>query len=245
MSEANTRENIVLDAPASNPLIQVKGLRKVYQVPGGEVVALDGIDLNIERGSIYGIIGMSGAGKSTLIRCLNKLDTPTDGQILIDGRNILSMNGKQLMAMRRKVSMIFQSFNLLMQKTVAQNVRYPLDLAGTPRARANERVKELLTLVELDSKADAYPIQLSGGQRQRVAIARALSAKAPLIMADEPTANLDSKNGDQILQLMKKLNKELNTTFVFSTHDQKIVSMSDHVIHIKDGVITGQDYANK
>ena len=146
LSEANTEENIVMDAPKAAPLIEVKGLRKVYQVPGGEVVALDGIDLSIEKGSIYGIIGMSGAGKSTLIRCLNRLDTPTDGQILIDGQNILTMSGKQLMAMRRKVSMIFQSFNLLMQKTVAQNVRYPLDLAGVPKAKANVRVKELLKL---------------------------------------------------------------------------------------------------
>ena len=135
---------------SESPLIEVRGLRKVYQVPGGEVVALDGIDLSIERGQIYGIIGMSGAGKSTLIRCLNRLDTPTEGQILIDGQNILAMNEKQLMAMRRKVSMIFQSFNLLMQKTVARNVRYPLELAGVPKA--NERVKELLKLVELESK---------------------------------------------------------------------------------------------
>ena len=130
----------------TSPLIEVRGLRKVYAVPGGEVVALDGIDLSIQRGQIYGIIGMSGAGKSTLIRCLNRLDTPTDGEILIDGQNILAMNSKQLMAMRRKVSMIFQSFNLLMQKTVARNVRYPLDIAGVPREKSKYRFKEIIKL---------------------------------------------------------------------------------------------------
>ena len=155
---------------SSSPLIEVRDLRKVYPVPGGEVVALDKINLSIDRGQIYGIIGMSGAGKSTLIRCMNRLDTPTEGQILLDGQDILAMNGKQLMQMRRKVSMIFQQFNLLMQKTVARNVRYPLEIAGVPKAKANERVKELLKIVELEGKADAYPIQLSGGQRQRVAI---------------------------------------------------------------------------
>ena len=120
---------------SSSPLIEVRDLRKVYPVPGGEVVALDGINLSIDKGQIYGIIGMSGAGKSTLIRCMNRLDTPTEGQILIDGQNILAMNGRQLMQMRRKVSMIFQQFNLLMQKTVARNVRYPMEIAGVPRKR--------------------------------------------------------------------------------------------------------------
>ena len=145
-------------------LIEVKNLKKVYQVPGGEVVALDGIDLQIERGQIYGIIGMSGAGKSTLIRCMNRLDTPTEGQILFEGRNILAMSEKELMATRRKVSMIFQQFNLLMQKTVARNVRYPLEIAGVDKKQANERVMELLRIVQLEDKANAYPIQLSGGQ---------------------------------------------------------------------------------
>ena len=136
LSEENVAPVLEAAAPET-PLIEVKNLRKVYQVPGGEVVALDGIDLTINRGQIYGIIGMSGAGKSTLIRCLNRLDTPTDGQILSDGQNSLAMNNKQLMQMRRKVSMIFQSFNLLMQKTVARNVRYPLEIAGVPKAKAN------------------------------------------------------------------------------------------------------------
>ncbi len=238
LSEANTQEiqEIFEAEPAPQaPLIQVKGLRKVYQVPGGEVVALDGIDLNIERGSIYGIIGMSGAGKSTLIRCLNRLDSPTDGEILIDGQNILAMNGKQLMAMRRKVSMIFQSFNLLMQKTVARNVRYPLEIAGVPKAKANARVKELLKLVELEGKADAYPIQLSGGQRQRVAIARALASDPEVLLCDEATSALDPMTTQSILALLQDINQRLGITVVLITHEMAVIRQICNRVAILDG----------
>ena len=154
------------------PQIELRGLSKVYQIPGGEVQALNNINLAIEQGDIYGIIGMSGAGKSTLIRCLNRLDTPTDGQVLIDGQNILAMSKKQLLQTRRRMAMIFQQFNLLMQKNVARNVRYPLEIAGAPKKQANERVMELLKIVGLEEKANAYPAQLSGGQKQRIAIDR-------------------------------------------------------------------------
>ena len=220
---------------SETPLIKVRGLRKVYQVPGGEVVALDGIDLTIERGQIYGIIGMSGAGKSTLIRCLNRLDTPTDGQILIDGQNILTMNEKQLMAMRRKVSMIFQSFNLLMQKTVARNVRYPLEIAGVPKAKANARVKELLKLVELEEKADAYPIQLSGGQRQRVAIARALASDPEVLLCDEATSALDPMTTQSILSLLQDINQRLGITVVLITHEMAVIRQICDRVAILDG----------
>ena len=175
----------------AQPLIELRDLKKVYPVPGGEVVALGGVSLKIEKGEIYGIIGMSGAGKSTLIRCINRLDTPTDGQILIDGENILALKGKELIRMRRRVSMIFQQFNLLMQKTVARNVRYPLEIAGVPKAQANQRVMELLKIVGLEDKADAYPAQLSGGQKQRVAIARALASDPEVLLCDEATSALD------------------------------------------------------
>ena len=147
----------------SAPQIEIRGLCKVYPIPGGEVHALTNINLTIQKGDIYGIIGMSGAGKSTLIRCLNRLDSPTDGQILIDGENILAMNKKQLRATRRRMAMIFQQFNLLMQKSVARNVRYPLEIAGVPKKQANERVMELLRIVGLEDKANAFPAQLSGG----------------------------------------------------------------------------------
>ena len=152
-------------AERNQPQIEIIGLKKVFNVPGsGELVALDGIDLTIAKGEIYGIIGLSGAGKSTLIRCVNRLETPTDGKILVDGADVLTMNQRQLNAMRRKVAMIFQQFNLQMQKTVGRNVRYPLEIAGVPKAKANARVKELLSIVGLEAKEDAYPAQLSGGQ---------------------------------------------------------------------------------
>ena len=167
------------------PQIELRGLSKVYQIPGGEVQALNNINLAIEQGDIYGIIGMSGAGKSTLIRCLNRLDTPTDGQVLIDGQNILAMSKKQLLQTRRRMAMIFQQFNLLMQKSVARNVRYPLEIAGAPKKQANERVMELLKIVGLEEKANAYPAQLSGGQKQRVALARARARNPEMLLCDE------------------------------------------------------------
>ena len=219
----------------SQALIEIQGLRKVYQVPGGEVVALDGIDLSIPRGQIYGIIGMSGAGKSTLIRCLNRLDTPTEGRILIEGQNILTMNSKQLMSMRRKMSMIFQQFNLLMQKTVARNVRYPLEIARVPKAKANERVRELLKLVELEEKADAYPIQLSGGQRQRVAIARALASDPEVLLCDEATSALDPMTTQSILALLQDINKRLGITVVLITHEMAVIRQICDRVAILDG----------
>ena len=216
-------------------LIQVKNLRKVYQVPGGEVVALDGINLSIEKGQIYGIIGMSGAGKSTLIRCMNKLDVPTDGEILINGQNVLTMNGKQLIQMRRKVSMIFQQFNLLMQKTVARNVRYPLEIAGVPTAKANKRVMELLEIVGLESKADAYPAQLSGGQKQRVAIARALASDPEVLLCDEATSALDPMTTQSILTLLQDINKRLGITVVLITHEMAVIRQICTRVAILDG----------
>jgi D-methionine transport system ATP-binding protein len=235
LSETKTQEILEAGSAPQTPLIQVKGLRKVYAVPGGEVVALDGIDLNIGKGSIYGIIGMSGAGKSTLIRCLNRLDSPTDGEILIDGQNILTMNGKQLMAMRRKVSMIFQSFNLLMQKTVARNVRYPLEIAGVDRQKANARVKELLGIVQLEDKADAYPIQLSGGQRQRVAIARALASDPEVLLCDEATSALDPMTTQSILSLLQDINRRLGITIVLITHEMAVIRQVCTRVAILDG----------
>ena len=219
----------------STTLIEIKNLRKVYQVPGGDVVALDGINLSIDRGEIYGIIGMSGAGKSTLIRCMNRLDTPTEGQILIDGQNILTMNEKQLMATRRKVSMIFQQFNLLMQKTVSRNVRYPLEIAGVDRQKANARVKELLEIVQLSDKADAYPIQLSGGQRQRVAIARALASNPEVLLCDEATSALDPMTTQSILALLQKINRELGITVVLITHEMAVIRQICSRVAILDG----------
>ena len=221
--------------PAGVPQIELKNLRKVYPVPGGEVVALDGINLKIEKGQIYGIIGMSGAGKSTLIRCVNRLDNPTDGEILINGSNVLTMNGSALLRMRRKVCMIFQQFNLLMQKTVGANVRYPMDIAGVNREKANARVKELLAIVGLESKINAYPAQLSGGQKQRVAIARALASDPEILLCDEATSALDPMTTQSILELLQDINKRLGITVVVITHEMAVIRQICNRVAILDG----------
>ena len=217
------------------PQIELRGLSKVYQIPGGEVQALNNINLTIEQGDIYGIIGMSGAGKSTLIRCLNRLDTPTDGQVLIDGQNILAMSKKQLLQTRRRMAMIFQQFNLLMQKSVARNVRYPLEIAGAPKKQANERVMELLKIVGLEEKANASPAQLSGGQKQRVAIARALASNPEMLLCDEATSALDPMTTQSILELLKKINAELGITVVLITHEMAVIRQICNKVAILDG----------
>ncbi|MEG0743012.1 MAG: ATP-binding cassette domain-containing protein [Clostridia bacterium] len=223
------------------PQIAIRGLSKVYQIPGGEVVALNNINLNIEKRDIYGIIGMSGAGKSTLIRCLNRLDTPTDGQILIDGKNILAMNRQELLKTRRRMAMIFQQFNLLMQKTVARNVRYPMEIAGIPKKQANKRVVELLKIVGLEDKTEAFPSQLSGGQKQRVAIARALASNPEMLLCDEATSALDPMTTQSILTLLKQINKELGITVVLITHEMAVIrQICNKVAILENGLLAEQ-----
>ena len=215
-------------------LIELQDVRKVYPVQGGEVVALNDINLKIRRGEIYGIIGLSGAGKSTLIRCVNRLDTPTE----IDGQNVLEMNKRDLRKMRRKVSMIFQQFNLLMQQTVEKNIRYPMEIAGVSRARINARVKELLKIVGLEDKAKVYPVQLSGGQRQRVAIARALASDPEVLLCDEATSALDPMTTQSILKLLQDINRELGITMVVITHEMAVIrQICTHVAILDGGVI--------
>ena len=223
------------------PQIEIRGLSKVYPIPGGEVHALTNINLSIEKGDIYGIIGMSGAGKSTLIRCLNRLDAPTDGQILIDGQNILAMDKKQLRATRRRMAMIFQQFNLLMQKNVARNVRYPLEIAGVPKKQANERVMELLRIVGLEDKANAFPAQLSGGQKQRVAIARALASDPEMLLCDEATSALDPMTTQSILALLQKINQELGITVVLITHEMAVIRQICNKVAMLDGGILAEE----
>ena len=222
------------------PQIEIRGLSKIYPIPGGEVHALTNINLTIEKGDIYGIIGMSGAGKSTLIRCLNRLDTPTDGQILIDGENILAMDKKQLRATRRRMAMIFQQFNLLMQKSVARNVRYPLEIAGVPKKQANDRVMELLRIVGLEDKANAFPAQLSGGQKQRVAIARALAMDPQIMLFDEPTSALDPEMVGEVLKVMGDLAAE-GMTMVLVTHEMAFArDVAQRVLFMDGGNILEQ-----
>ncbi len=229
-----SEERLAPDA-APQPQIRIAGLRKVYPIPGGEVVALDNINLEIEKGDIYGIIGMSGAGKSTLIRCLNRLDSPSDGQVFIDGENVLAMTPDKLRQMRRRMAMIFQQFNLLMQKTVARNVRYPLEIAGVPTKKADQRVLELLRLVGLEQKADAYPSQLSGGQKQRVAIARALASDPEMLLCDEATSALDPMTTQSILGLLQEINQKLGITVVLITHEMAVIRQICNKVAILDG----------
>ena len=223
------------------PQIELRGLSKVYQIPGGEVQALNNINLAIEQGDIYGIIGMSGAGKSTLIRCLNRLDTPTDGQVLIDGQNVLAMSKKQLLQTRRRMAMIFQQFNLLMQRTCLKNICFPMELAGVPKDKATARARELLELVGLPDKADAYPAQLSGGQKQRIAIARALATNPKVLLCDEATSALDPNTTHAILQLIQKINREMGITVVIITHQMSVVEdVCSHVAILDNGTVVEQ-----
>ncbi len=211
-------------------MIALKNLTKIYPSKTGETVALENVDLEIPDGSVFGVIGLSGAGKSTLVRCLNLLEKPTRGQVIIDGEDVTALSGKRLRALRRSVGMIFQSFNLLEQRTAAANVRFPLELGKIPREEAKRRVGELLSLVGLSEKADFYPSQLSGGQKQRVAIARALATEPKYLLCDEATSALDPATTESVLQLLKKINRELGVTIVVITHEMKVVeSVCTHV----------------
>lgn len=205
------------------PAIAIRSLSKTFFTKHGEFKALDGIDLNIEKGEIFGIIGMSGAGKSTLVRCINYLEKPTEGDVLINGNNLSLLNNKELRRARQSMGMIFQQFNLLMQKTVEKNVRFPLEIANVEREQAHARVKELLELVGLSDKAKSYPSQLSGGQKQRVAIARALATSPDVLLCDEATSALDPNTTRSILALLKDINQRMGITIVIITHEMSVI----------------------
>ena len=216
-------------------LIAVNGLSKVFQDAENRVIALNDINLQILEGQIYGIVGMSGAGKSTLIRCINRLDTPNQGQILYRGQDILTMDRKTLLKTRRKIGMIFQQFNLFMQRTVSRNIRYPMEIAGVPKKQADRRVRELLEIVGLEDKADAYPAQLSGGQRQRVGIARALASNPDVLLCDEATSALDPMTTQAILSLLQDINRRLGITILLITHEMAVIRQICHRVAILDG----------
>ena len=205
-------------------MIDLTGVSKVYPVKnGGQVVALDGVNLHVERGSIHGIVGRSGAGKSTLIRCLTALEKPTDGHIVVDGRDLSTLTGADLRAARRRIGMVFQAANLLDARTAAENIGYPLKLAGVPKAKRNQRVDELLELVGLSRRGSSYPSQLSGGQRQRVGIARALADEPAVLLCDEPTSALDTESTAQILALLRRVRDVAGVTVVIITHEMAVV----------------------
>ena len=222
-------------------MIQVKNLSKTFQTREGTVEALRNIDLTVEAGDIYGIIGMSGAGKSTLVRCLNYLERPTAGTVIVQGRELGTLSDKELRKMCSSIGMIFQNFNLLMQRNVMDNVTFPLEIQGTGKEQARQKARTLLETVGLSEKAAAYPAQLSGGQRQRVAIARALACDPKILLCDEATSALDPQTTQQILQLLKKINQETGITIVIITHQMSVVrEICRNVAIVENGQIVEQ-----
>lgn len=220
-------------------MIQIEHLNKTYVSRQGEThIALTDINLTIEDGSVFGIIGQSGAGKSTLVRCLNLLERPTSGSIIINGRDITSLSEKELREFRSSVSMVFQNFSLLQQRTVLRNVVFPLELRHADKKEAEKRARELLELVGLADKCDKYPSQLSGGQQQRVAIARALVNNPSIMLCDEATSALDSMTTHSILKLLKDINEKMGVTIVLITHSLAVAELiCDNVVVIDEGKI--------
>lgn len=215
-------------------MIVVEGVSKTYA--DGQPAALDNVSLQIADGSIFGIVGRSGAGKSTLLRCLNLLERPTAGRILMDGQDLTQLSDKQLREQRQRIGMIFQGFNLLHSRNVADNVAVPLEIGKVPKAERAARVAELLALVGLSDKAQAFPSQLSGGQKQRVGIARALAARPAYLLSDEATSALDPETTDSILALLRDINRTLGVTIVLITHELEVVkAICDSAVSLADG----------
>lgn len=222
-------------------MYKLENLSKEFVEKDNTVVAVRDVNLHIEKGKIFGIIGFSGAGKSTLVRCLNLLETPTTGKVIFNGKNLLEIDQKELRKYRQKIGMIFQSFNLLAQRTVVDNVCYPLEVAGVKRKEARKKALELLEMVGIADKAKSYPAQLSGGQKQRVAIARALATDPDVLLCDEATSALDPITTTAILELLKKINQQLGVTIIIITHEMKVVQqICDNVAVMSEGCIVEQ-----
>ena len=234
MSESSLEPPGTREEQKSSTMIEIRNLSKYFSTENGDFVAINDINLSIEDGDIFGIIGMSGAGKSTLIRCINLLEKPSEGEIVIDGQDITTLEGKELLTLRRKIGMVFQRFNLLMQRTIRDNVAFPLEVAGVEKTQRLERVDELLEIVGLTSKARSYPVQLSGGQQQRVSIARALANHPSLLLCDEPTSALDSLTTNSILKLLKDINHKLGVTIIIITHEIAVVEKICNKVAIID-----------
>ena len=215
-------------------MIEIKNLSKTFKTADSSLDALKNVSLTINDGDIYGIIGMSGAGKSTLVRCINMLERPTEGQILIDGVDMGSLSSKQLRDARRNITMIFQGFNLLMQRNCLKNICFPLELEGMKKEDAKKRALELLEIVGLPDKAKAYPAQLSGGQQQRIAIARALATNPKVLLCDEATSALDPNTTHSILNLIRDINKQLGITVIIITHQMSVVEETCNRVAILD-----------
>ena len=221
--------------------ILIQDVSKTFETKDGSVQALKHVSLSIETGDIYGIIGMSGAGKSTLVRCMNFLEVPSEGKVLIDGKSLSEFSPKELRKEREKIGMIFQHFNLLMQKNVLENVCFPLYIQGKKKAEARAKALELLEIVGLADRAKAYPAQLSGGQKQRVAIARALASDPQILLCDEATSALDPQTTSSILELLQDINQKFGITIVIITHQMSVVrEICTHVAIMKAGEVKEQ-----
>lgn len=222
-------------------MIKLKNVSKIYDQSGTQIKALDDVSLDIDAGEIFGVVGPSGAGKSTLIRCVNLLERPSSGSVYLDGKDLTVLSSPELRLARQKIGMIFQHFNLLSTRTVAGNVAFPLEVAGYDKTKLADRVAELLDLVGLSDKTNAYPNQLSGGQKQRVGIARALANNPRLLLSDEATSALDPQNTLAILNLLKDLNRRLGLTILLITHEMDVVKrICDRVAILQDGAVLEQ-----
>ncbi len=222
----------------NGPILSIQHLMKTFSDKDGDFNALKDISIDIERGEIYGIIGLSGAGKSTLVRCMNFLEKPTEGKVIFDGQDLSAVSAKELRAVRQRMGMIFQQFELLAQRDALRNVTFPLEIKGVPKKEAEERARELLKIVDLEGREHAYPSQLSGGQKQRVAIARALATRPDVLLCDEATSALDPNTTHSILELLKRLNRDMGITVIVITHEMDVISrICDRVAIIDQGMI--------
>ena len=224
----------------AEPIIQIRDLTKTFGQGADAVHALEHISLNIQKGEIFGIIGLSGAGKSTLVRCMNLLERPTAGSVVVDGQELTQLTDRQLRKARQSIGMIFQGFNLLMQRTALDNICFPLELTGVHKAQARKKARELLEVVGLGDRENAYPAQMSGGQKQRIAIARALATDPKVLLCDEATSALDPTTTLSILELLKDLNQKLGVTVVIITHEMKVVERICHRVAILSGGVVAE-----
>ena len=222
------------------PIIEIRQLSKIFGSGDNQVAALQNVSLAVQPGEIFGIIGLSGAGKSTLVRCINLLEHPNEGNVLFHGKDLTHLKARELRLQRRKISMIFQSFNLLDQRTSLDNICFPLELAGVSRKEARKRAMELLETVGLPDKANAYPVQLSGGQKQRIAIARALASDPEVLLCDEATSALDPQTTDSILKLLQQINKDRGITVIIITHQMSVIEQICHRVAILDSGVVAE-----
>lgn len=223
-------------------VIEIKKLTKIYNSTEVQVVAVNGIDLAFDKGEFAAIVGPSGSGKTTFLNLLGGLDRPTSGEVIVDGVNIWNLKSRKLIDFRmNNIGFVFQSYNLIPVLTAKENVEFVMHLQGRPKAERDKRTRELMEAVGLADRLNSRPAKLSGGQQQRVAVARALASKPTFILADEPTANLDSKSTETLLDIMEDLNKEENITFIFSTHDARVVKKARRVITIEDGKVVSDE----